>query len=64
MAPRRITIEMEPGSTPRGQVFEEADDGRPFIGWIGLLSSLSRIIDRAPPERRGPVGTSPGDRAP
>ena len=54
---------MEPGLTPRGQVFEEADERRPFIGWIGLLSSLSRIIDGAPPERRGPVGTSPGDRA-
>jgi hypothetical protein len=59
MAPRRITIEVEPGSTPRGQVFDDSDERRPFVGWIGLLSSLSTFIDREPPVRRGAGYRSP-----
>ena len=39
--PRRIGIEVDFESEPiEGRVYEGDEDGRPFSGWLGLMSAL------------------------
>ena len=39
--PRRLGIEVDFESEPiEGRVYQGDDDGRPFSGWLGLMSAI------------------------
>lgn len=46
--PVRVTLEIERGAEPlQGGIDDGSGSRRSFVGWMGLASALTAILDRA-----------------
>ena len=62
--PSRLSVEFDPHADPiTGQVYANGAGRLPFVGWLGLISALERIIAADQPAPSHTTAIAPATRA-